>query len=52
MTRIERINPFNRLAQDTAKGIGVGFCFFVCVVSIMMLLGLYRISSIGTVVNS
>lgn len=40
--------PFNRLAQDTAKGLGVGFCFFACVVLIMMLSGLYRISSIGT----
>lgn len=40
--------PFNRLAQDTATGLGVGFCFFACVVLIMMLLGLYRISSIGT----
>lgn len=40
--------PFNRLAQDTAKGFGVGFGFFVAVVLIMMLLGLYHIDSIGT----
>ena len=40
--------PFNRIAQDTAKGLGVGFCFFIGVVLIMMLLGLYRIDSIGT----
>lgn len=40
--------PFNRLVQDTAKGLGVGFGFFVAVVLIMMLLGLYRIESIGT----
>ena len=39
---------FNRIVQDTAKGLGVGFCFFICVVLIMMLLGLYRIESIGT----
>lgn len=40
--------PFNCIAQDTAKGLGVGFCFFIGVVLIMMLLGLYRIDSIGT----
>ena len=40
--------PFNRIVQDTAKGLGVGFCFFMGVVLIMMLLGLYRIDSIGT----
>ena len=40
--------PFSRIAQDTAKGLGVGFCFFLSVVLIMMLLGLYRIDSIGT----
>ena len=39
---------FNRIVQDTAKGLGVGFCFFICVVLIMMLLGLYHIESIGT----
>lgn len=40
--------PFRRFAQDTAKGLGVGFGFFVGVVLIMMLLGLYRIDSIET----
>ena len=40
--------PFSRIAQDTAKGLGVGFCFFLGVVLIMMLFGLYRIDSIGT----
>ena len=40
--------PLRRFAQDTAKGLGVGFGFFVGVVLIMMLLGLYRIDSIGT----
>ena len=40
--------PFRRFAQDTAKGLGAGFGFFVSVVLIMMLLGLYRIDSIGT----
>jgi hypothetical protein len=39
---------FNRIVQDTAKGLGVGFCFFIGVVLIMMLLGLYHIESIGT----
>ena len=40
--------PFKRFAQDTATGFGVGFGFFVCVVLIMMLFGLYHIDSIGT----
>lgn len=40
--------PFNRIVQDTAKGLGVGFCFFIGVVLIMMLLDLYHIESIGT----
>ena len=40
--------PFKRLAQDTAKGLGVGFGFFLLVVLTMMLFGLYHIDSIGT----
>ncbi len=40
--------PLRRFAQDTAKGLGVGFGFFVSVVLIMMLLGLYRIGGIVT----
>lgn len=40
--------PLNRLTSDTAKGLAVGFCFFVLVVLAMMLFGLYRIDGIGT----
>ena len=40
--------PLRRLAQDTAKGFGIGLGFFVIVVLAMMLLGLYHIDSIGT----
>ena len=40
--------PLRRLAQDTAKGFGIGLGFFVIVVLVMMLLGLYHIYSIGT----
>ncbi len=37
--------PLNRFAQDTAKGLGIGFAFFSIVVLIMMLFGSYRIDS-------
>ena len=39
--------PIRKLAGDTAKGFGVGTCFFVMVVAVMSALGLYKIMNIG-----
>lgn len=39
--------PVGRLVQDTVIGFGIGFGFFVLVALLMMLLGVYRIESIG-----
>lgn len=40
--------PLNGLIKDTAKGLGVGAGFFVAVVAVMLVAGLYKITSIGT----
>ena len=40
--------PMGRLAGDTAKGLGVGFFYFVAVVGVMYACGCYRIVSFGT----
>ena len=34
--------PFQRLAGDTLRGLAVGFCFFVAVVLVMFVFGIYR----------
>jgi len=39
--------PFRRLASDTLKGLGIGFGFFVAVVAVMLLTGLYKVDGIG-----
>lgn len=40
--------PLTRLAPDTAKGLCIGFAFFVVVVLLMYAFGAYRIGSFGT----
>ena len=40
--------PLNGLIKDTAKGLGVGAGLFVAVVAVMLVAGLYKITSIGT----
>lgn len=40
--------PMGRLAGDTARGLGVGFLYFVAVVGVMVACGCYRIASFST----
>ena len=39
--------PFQRLAGDTLKGLAIGFCFFVAVVLVMTVFGIYRFEGVG-----
>ena len=40
--------PFSRLVPDTLKGLGLGLLFFVVVILVMTVLGLYKVDSFGT----
>ncbi len=39
--------PLRRLAGDTLKGLAVGFCFFVAVVLVMFVFGIYKFDGVG-----
>ena len=40
--------PMSRLAPDAGKGLGLGFAYFVLLVLIMYLSGLYKVDAFGT----
>ena len=40
--------PLNRMAPDTLKGLGIGCAYFIVLILIMSVLGLYRIDTFGT----
>ena len=39
--------PLGRLAGDTLRGLAIGFCFFVAVVLVMSVFGIYRFDGFG-----